>query len=356
MSQQAKKILVAVLDWGLGHAARSLVLIRALQRQGCRVAVASAGDALQLLKKELPETTCFELPAYNPVYPANNAMVFKMGLQLPHFISVIKAEQLAIEQLVADHGFQVVVSDNRYGAYSTRVKSVFITHQLQVLMPTAFKWMQPAVNYFNHRQINRFTECWAPAPADHPFPQLMPREINKVRYIGYLSRLQPMAAPPKYKLLVLCSGPEPQRSIFETIVTPGRAQLEGKILLVRGKPNEPKKLNRQEGNLTVVNYLTGAEMNEVMAESGLILTRPGYSTIMDLEKLGKKAIFVPTPGQTEQEYIGGVLMKNGTALCLPQNSFNLQQALEHSAGYKGFTARPEDNALQSAIDSLLWIS
>lgn len=355
MAQSAKKILVAVLDWGLGHATRSLVLIQALQQRGCRVSVAASGDALVLLKKELPGVEAFELPGYNPVYPASGAMVFKMGLQLPHFINVINSEQQAIENLVKEHAIDVVISDNRYGAYSKKVKSVFVSHQLQVLMPAAFKWMQPAVNYFNHRQISRFTACWAPAPANHPFAELMPAATLQppVQYIGYLSRLQFVQQPLTYKLAVLCSGPEPQRSLFEQIALKELQQVEGNVLLIRGKPAETKAPVTSTGNVTVVNFLDSAAMSKAMAQSEFILTRPGYSTVMDLGKLGKKAIFVPTPGQTEQEYIGEVLMKNGTALCMPQHKFNLQQALKLSVNYTGFKPTADDHALQSALDLLL---
>lgn len=352
MSQSPKKILVAVLDWGLGHATRSLVLIQALRQRGCTVAVASSGNALLLLRKELPEAQAFELPAYNPVYPQNSAMVFKMGSQLPHFIRVINNEQKEIERLAAAHSFDLIISDNRYGAYSNTVKSIFITHQVQVLMPSAFKWMQPAVNYFNRRQISRFTACWVPAPETNPFPELMPPTESYVCYIGYLSRLEVMQLPVKYDLMVICSGPEPQRTIFEKLVLKELPKLKGRVLLVRGRP-DLQAGDHIDGDVQMVNYLNGHEMSTALAQSRLVLTRPGYSSIMDLGKLGKKAIFVPTPGQTEQEYIGDVLMKEKTALCVQQNSFNLLQAMEQARKYKGFAPQPNDNALQNAIDAWL---
>ncbi|MFN8285167.1 MAG: glycosyltransferase [Chitinophagales bacterium] len=354
-TDKPKKVIVAPLDWGLGHASRCIPIIQQLLNRGVEVLVAGSGSALKVLQREFPQLTYVQLPAYNPVYPANGSMVWKMGAQLPKFINAINKEQLAIERLVAEHKAGLVIADNRYGAYSKKVKSVFITHQLRVLMPNEWKWMEGIVNHFNYKQISKFTECWVPAPPDNPFTELL--QFNSTKppvYVGYLSRLQRRDLPLKYDIVVVCSGPEPQRSIFEELLVKQLSGLNKKAIVVRGRPQEAQKLNRQQGQITIINYLESEEMNEVLCESNIVVCRSGYSMVMDLMQTGGKAVFIPTPGQTEQEYVASVLKAGGIAFSETQQNFNLEKALKESEKYRGFhTFGTEGNLLNKAIDSLL---
>lgn len=355
LSAIVKKVLIAPLDWGLGHATRCIPVIRQLQKRGAEVLVATSGPALSLLKKEFEGLQYFNLPAYNPVYPSTGSMVWKMGAQLPKFISTINKEQNAIEEIVAAQKVDVVISDNRYGAYSKKAKSVFITHQLNILMPSDWKWMEGMVNYFNRRQIAKFSECWLPAPAQTPFTGLMPNSSAlSPKYIGYLSRLAPKQLPLKYEVAVICSGPEPQRSIFEQMVLQQLLPLHKTAIVVRGMPDEKQKFNRQQEGVTIVNYLESAEINEVLSESGIVICRPGYSMVMDLMQIGGKALFIPTPGQTEQQYLAEVLKEQGVAAFFPQQHLNLEKALKESEKYRGFhTFGSGEDWLTKAIDTLL---
>ncbi len=355
LSPIVKKILIAPLDWGLGHATRCIPVIRQLQQRGAEVMVATSGPALRVLQKEFEGLRYFNLPAYNPVYPSTGSMVWKMGAQLPGFISTINKEHKAIEDIVAAHKVDAVISDNRYGAYSKKVKSVFITHQLQILMPAAWKWMEGMVNYLNQRQIAKFSECWLPAPPQTPFTALMPgSSVLSPKYIGYLSRLTTKQLPLKYELAVICSGPEPQRSIFEELVMQQLLPLRKKAIVVRGLPEEKQKFNRQQEDVTIVNYLESAEINEVLCESGIVICRSGYSMVMDLMQLGGKALFIPTPGQTEQEYLAEALKVQGVAAFIPQQYLNLEKALKESEKYRGFhTFGTGEDWLTKAIDTLL---
>ena len=49
----------------------------------------------------------------------------------------------------------------------------------------------------------------------------------------------------------------------------------------------------------------------------------------------KKAIFIPTPGQTEQEYLAKILKEKKLCLYQNQNKFNLDMAIEKSKKYSG---------------------
>jgi len=75
---------------------------------------------------------------------------------------------------------------------------------------------------------------------------------------------------------------------------------------------------------------------------------------MDLAKLGKRAIFIPTPGQTEQEYLSRRLMNNRVAFSMNQDKFNLSYAINQSKGFTGFSNIEEGNdRLSQALTEIL---
>lgn len=353
MPKAGKRILVTPLDWGLGHATRCIPVINELLTRKCEVMIASSGVPATLLKHEFPQLQHFNLPGYNPVYPTGGGMVGKMGLQLPKFVNAIWQEHEAVNRLVKEYHIEVIISDNRYGCYSASAKSIFITHQLNILMPTAFKWMEGLVNSFNRKQIGKFDECWVPADNNELFPDLLTvtRGI-KPRYMGYLSRLDKQAVQPKYDILVIASGPSPQREIFADLLYHQVKGLNKRVLLVKGGSgaNNLKTTN----NVTVIELMASTELNKAVCESELVICRSGYSSVMDLMKLKKNAIFVPTPGQTEQEYVAKVLSEQGIAYSMPQQKFDLQKALKEAGHYTGFKNFEVNNTpLAKAIDSIL---
>jgi UDP-N-acetylglucosamine:LPS N-acetylglucosamine transferase len=153
----------------------------------------------------------------------------------------------------------------------------------------------------------------------------------------------------------LLSGPEPQRSIFEEILLPQLAQFNGKAVLVRGLPAE-KNMISAPAHVEIYNHLPSGELNKLISESDFIISRSGYSTIMDLVKLAGKSILVPTPGQTEQEYLAARLSRNKIAFSVEQHNFSLQEAL---AGARQFPFTPFEynnpTLLSSAIAGLMKI-
>lgn len=354
MPEAGKRILVVPLDWGLGHATRCVPLIRELLQKGCEVMLASSGNSAAFLQAEFPLLTHFTLPEYNPVYPIGNGMVAKMGAQLPKFITAIRQEHTEVNKIVREQKIDVLISDNRYGCYSSHAKSIFITHQLNVLMPAGWKWMEGMVNHFNHQQIARFDECWIPANDSQLIPQLLQNTSGvKTRYIGYLSRLEIQPREKKYDILAIASGPSPQREIFAETIFEQLKGLNKIALLVTGHAHGNVTV-KTEGNVTVVDFMGTQEINEAICESRLIVCRSGYSSVMDLMKLDKKALLIPTPGQTEQAYIAQVLKETGVAYSAPQQKFDLQKALKEEPGYTGFKNFEVNNTLlKKAIDSTI---
>jgi uncharacterized protein (TIGR00661 family) len=346
-----KRILIAPLDWGLGHATRCIPIIQTLLDKGHEVCIATSGLALPLLKQEFPHLTFFELPSYNARYSSSLPLIVKILLQVPHFLLVIRQEHKAIEKLVAEHGIEVILSDNRFGCYSKKVKSIFITHQLTIRMPDALRCLQGVINFFNHRMIRNYQACWVPdVETDSITGEMTKASGLNVTFIGMLSRFRKTEAPvqKKYDLLVLLSGPEPQRSIFEKIVGLQLKNYTGRYLVVRGLPQE-----KASEYPHAVNHLPAKELQQVIEASEVVLSRSGYTTVMDLYFLKKKAIFVPTPGQTEQEYLAEQLMKRGIAYAVKQDQFDLQKALAESKNSSGFQQNDYNGAvLESLLENI----
>jgi uncharacterized protein (TIGR00661 family) len=349
IASTSKRVLITPLDWGLGHATRCIPVINEFLKQGCEVQIASSGGALLLLKEEFPVLKFHSIVSYNVKYSVNLPFAFKMFLQTLKFIWAIRREHQQINKIVIDEKIVFVISDNRYGCWSVKAKSIFIGHQLKLKTPI-FSYF---INALHQRAINKFSECWAPdVKGDESLSGELTLNINlKPKYIGHLSRMKRYNTTIRYQILVIISGPEPQRTIFEEMVLRELTATNKRCLVVRGIP--PEHVRTLSDNLEVVNHLCTSEMNQVILESELIISRSGYSTIMDLAALGKKAIFVPTPGQMEQEYLANELMKKRIAFSMPQDNFNLQWALSEVEKYTGFNLKKENVGLSKTIERFI---
>jgi uncharacterized protein (TIGR00661 family) len=347
-----KKFLICPLNWGMGHASRCVPIIRKLLDYGQTVYLASDGDALLFLRREFPELEYCELPAYDPVYSRmSSGMVVKLASQIPKFISAINREHAFIERIVKEKRIDLVISDNRYGCYSNRVKSILLTHQVNIKLPSLYGFLEPFVNYYHRQRIDKFYRVWVPDfKDDRNFTgELSDSNAIARRYIGQLSRMVPMDRVNKYDLLAIVSGPEPQRSIFERLLRSQLLETNIKALLVKGKPTGSSDIV-MNGHLAEVDFLESHELNVAIAESSMVISRPGYSTIMDLAKLGKPAIFIPTPGQTEQIYLASRLLNRGITYSREQSGFKLDRALKKTRLYSGFKSlKLENDLLEEAI-------
>jgi len=329
------KVLVAPLYWGIGHATRCIPIIKQLQEQGFEPVLASDGAALLVLQKTFPTLTSFELPSYK-VYYAKKPVWFSLNLllQLPKFIKTYYAEKKSVKQLIVKQNINAIISDNRFGVFSKKIPSIYITHQLRVKSG----WTTFLTTFFHKRVISNFDVCWVPDVATTPsLSGKLSHDISistPVRYIGVLSSLKKQTTQTKYDLLVLLSGPEPQRSLLEEKLFKELNKTTKKVCFIRGVVLE-KQQTFTKGNIEIYNFLLGKELEEKLNQSALILARSGYSTVMDLAVLQKKAFFIPTPGQTEQLYIAQHLAHQKIAAFALQNDFNLEVLADFS-GYSGF--------------------
>lgn len=299
------RILLAPLDWGLGHATRCVPIIRYLQELGCEVVLAADGAVAALLQNEFPDIRILQLKGYNIRYGKGSSLFPNMLQQLPSVFNSIRYEQQWLQSFLTTETFDLIISDNRPGFYSTTVPSVYITHQLLIRSGKG-KWLNRMLQRLHAGYMKKFTAVWVPDTAaavhlagelSHPAKPL----ITPV-YLGLLSRMQVVEVKEQIDLLILLSGPEPQRTILETQLVQSLHSFKRKTVFVRGLPNEATSLN-VPANVTVHAHLPAQQLQEVICASQLVLCRSGYTSLMDLVHLQKKAVLVPTPGQPEQEYL-----------------------------------------------------
>lgn len=336
------KILICPLDWGLGHAARCIPIITALIDLGHEVIVAADNAPLNLLKNTFPQLQFVQLPGYTIRYSTNGSMNFKMLTQLPGFFKSIKKEHQLLQKIIDEHQIDMVISDNRYGCWSEKISSFFISHQLFIQAPFGKKW----INKINHHFIKKFNECWVPDTDNSTnlsgnLAHEKPLSSLNHFFIGVLSRflhIEKPVAENKYDAMVILSGPEPQRTVFESLVAKQAEKTTLKLIVVRGLPSENKipTYLRQE-NLEVYNHLPTDLFLEKISESNLVISRSGYSTIMDVAVLGKKAVLVPTPGQTEQEYLAKYHFEQQHFFTQKQQEFDLEEAIKNATNYSGIS-------------------
>jgi len=316
-----RKTLVCALDWGLGHATRTTPLVRELLEHRSEVVLASNGRAADFWRTEFPGLEMRELPDYGIRYAPGPWLVPSLLGSIPRLVRAIRQERVLVKSWARE--FDFCLSDNRYGCAIPGVHSVLITHQLRLAAPRPLRAFEVLGEWLMSRFCSPFQEVWIPDRADgawlsgrlgHPLHQSW---FPPLRYLGPLSRLASVAPDPAWAgpwgTLALVSGPEPSRTSFEERLRRILAQRPGRHLLVRGRPDLPSVVASSAG-LVEVPHLPSSALKAALAGATEIVTRGGYSTVMDLDALGildSRCVFVPTPGQTEQEAIAADLSSRG---------------------------------------------
>jgi uncharacterized protein (TIGR00661 family) len=360
MNPKPMNILVSPLDWGLGHATRCIPVIRHLIKAGHKVTIAGYGRSLILLQNEFPSLESIELRGFSPSFPSSGNTILHLVLLLPDFIGSILQEHRELRKLIPRYHFDIIISDNRYGLWNKKVRSILITHQVMIKTPSWLWFAEYPIYRITRLMIRCFDKCWIP---DYKEPPGLSGDLShkypapgNARFIGPLSRFAQgenmlEKIPGDEKITAIISGPEPQRSIFEDILTKQLASLGQQATIITGKP-EAEETMVTNGNLTIQPHLSVREISSEINSSSLVICRSGYSSIMDLQALGAKALFVPTPGQTEQIYLAELHQKSGMALWRSQEALNLKfdigKAMK-SAGFKNSTTKSN---ISSAVADL----
>ena len=337
MTTDSKNVLIAPLNWGLGHASRCIPIIRQQIAYGNRVVIASDGDSLALLRKEFPNLENEELPSYNISYPNKGKQLIWHLLKMSNKImSAINAENLFLSSLVDKYNLDLIISDNRFGMYHKGVFSVYITHQTNIQSGK----VSAIANKFHGYYMSRFNEIWIP---DYEGESSLAGKLSRynggqvAKHIGILSRFKfDESVVVKDKILVVLSGPEPQRSFLEEIILSEIESIDIDITLVLGKVEKIQK-EKKKGKTTIYNFLTSSDLEKEMRESSLVVARSGYSTIMDLKALKKKAFLIPTPGQGEQLYLAKYLKSKNICNYVCQENFSLKEVVSLKSDFIGFS-------------------
>lgn len=344
---KTKRVLVAPLNWGLGHATRCIPIIKTLLAHNFEVILASDGYALDLLRKEFSDLRAIALPSYDITYPTEN-MFYNILAQSKNIFKAIKKERRFLENIVNQYDINIVISDNRYGVLSKRCYNIFITHQLNI--QTGFIISDYIAKQINHHFIKKYDEVWIPdLEASPSLAGKLSHSNDKLplcKYLGILSRFERTcevssssdAAP----ILVVLSGPEPQRTYFEALLLAQIATISTQFILVRGVIHQAQ-LAHQCANLTVYNYLTSNALFELFEQSSLVVSRSGYTTLMDLALTGKKALLIPTPGQTEQIYLAKHLASLGFCAYQSQSDLRLAEGISKALQCKGIDLTVKNN-------------
>ncbi|OWP84009.1 glycosyltransferase [Flavobacterium davisii] len=331
----SKNILVAPLNWGLGHATRCIPIIKALLTQGMNPIIASDGEALELLKFEFPSLTFITLPSYKIKYPKKGKYFkWKLFLFSHKILRACFLERMATKKIIKAYNIQGIISDNRLGIYSKKKPSIFITHQLNVLTGNT-TWI---TSWLHQQVIKQYDACWVPDfSGNQNLTGLLghlKKPLPNVLYLGPISRFKKQLLNIRYDLMVILSGPEPQRSLLEEKLIRELQNYNGSILFIKGKVDKQQKINT-EGIFTFYNFMNTQQLEVAFNSSQYIICRSGYTTVMDLAYLGKKAFFIPTPGQYEQEYLAHKLSLEQIIPYCIQDEFSLQK-LEKIVDFKGF--------------------
>ncbi len=326
-----RTILFCPLDWGLGHACRSAYYIHKLLEKRYKVVIAADRAPLTFLRKEFPLLDWVRFPSFYRIYYSRIVPMPVLALFL--FLKIIIGsvrEHFFLIKLLKNHKPDIIVSDNRFGLWNKSHFTVYITHQVSIRMPGWAKILEKPVYKLHRWIIQKYDRCWIP---DKQGPGNLSGELSgkfpipfNASFTGIASRFllpenRSSEITDPFDIVVILSGPEPQRTILEDKLLLILQDSGKKVFFIRGKPEE-NKTKPDKNNIKMANHLSSGEINMLLSQAGYIICRPGYSMLMDLAALNKKALLIPTPGQTEQEYLACYMKKCGRHIFLSQKNIS----------------------------------
>ncbi len=314
-----KNILICPLEWGLGHATRMIAVASALQKHNHNIIFASGEDHLALIRKELTGCSYLNFPGFNPVYSRYLPQYISILLKIPLLIYHIILEHSRLKKIIRDHSVDIVISDNRFGLWNKNIRSVYVTHMPLIPFPEKMRILEPIGIFLHRLVIRKYDLCFIPdLPGERNISGRLSHGIRlpeNIRYIGILSRFSAISefnnpvTESKYNAIIL-SGPEPQKEMLKQKLIRVFSKKEPVTIILEGKPGQPGE-NKRQDNIITYNHLPVNMMKSLITRSEGIISRAGYSTIMDLLVLNCRALLIPTPGQTEQEYLASYLSEQG---------------------------------------------
>ena len=316
----ARNILICPLEWGLGHAARMIPLAVRLRDKNYNVIIGAGKEHQALFQNEIPGIMCIDFPGFKPEYskylPQYLSLLFKIPLLIYHIIS----EHKRLKTIIRDHKIDIVLSDNRFGLWNRSIKTVYFTHQLRIPFPTAFRIFEFIGIGIHKSIIKKYSYCFIPdLPGEMNLSGRLSHGVKlpaNALFIGILSRFTGVVSLPSDSPVssphntIILSGPEPQRSLLRNKLTMIFKSRYPKTIILEGRPDKSPG-GSESDNVVFYNHLSAAAMKELITSSETIISRSGYTTIMELISLNCSALLIPAPGQTEQEYLARYLYEKG---------------------------------------------
>ena len=326
-------IIYGICSWGLGHATRSLPVIRKLIDENNKLTIISNGRSLELLKREIGKNAEYiNIPDY-PMLLSENSRQFiaKSMIYWPIFIKKIQSGLNKLTKILKIKNCDIIISDARYDIYSKKIPSFFISHQIRIMNPLRIKFLETGSEVFNLFFFKRFCDVIVPdfkednlsGDLSHNLKRI---DEDKIHYVGVLSDFKKENIKKDIDYLISISGPEPQRTILEKKIISQVNQLSGNIVITLGKTEESNYY--MNNNIKTYPYLTKEKRENLLNRTKLVISRSGYSTILDLTVIGTKALMIPTPGQIEQEYLAKYHNSKGTFYSVNQNHIDLKRDIE----------------------------
>ena len=331
-------------------------VIKEVKGQGANVILAADNGPLDFLLRYFPNEKIIKLRGFSPSYPLKGSMSWKIVRSIPQIIHKSRLARRSIKRIISEYKIDAIISDNRYELSGMGVPTVFVTHQLNIQTSGLQKLMKPLINVIINNMIDAFDEVWVPDSSDHRLSGNLSKTnkfITKLHFIGILSRFSSANVKSKTVLpiLVLLSGPEPQRTILENKLIEQSLESGFETVILQGLPGKISR--KQIKNITLISHADDDELAEYILSAKHIICRPGYSTLMDLAAINKSGIFIPTPGQTEQEYLSKRFLKDKIAFSVSQDKFNLTNAINKGDNYKGFHISHSNLKLKERINFML---
>lgn len=351
------EIIYGICSWGLGHATRSLPVLRRLLSENNNLTVISNGRSLEVLKKELGEqATYVDIPDY-PMLLSENTRQFlaKSMVYWPVFIKRIEDGLAQLQKILDKKHYDCIISDARYDMYSKKIPSFFISHQMRIMNPLQIKMFEHAMERFNMFFFKRYRGVMVPDYKENSLSGDLSHNLKRIdedaiHYVGVLSDFTRRPMKKDIDYLISISGPEPQRSILEEKLASQTEELKGNVVMTLGKA-EKYSITKKK-HLTTYSFVTKELREELLNKSKLVVSRSGYSTLMDVAVVGTKALFIPTPGQIEQEYLSRYHNNLGTFHSVTQDTVDLKNDVREAKEKTGFTKECD---VKKTVENILTI-
>jgi UDP:flavonoid glycosyltransferase YjiC (YdhE family) len=340
---------ISPLNWGLGHATRDIPIIRELLRHGHEVTIATSGNALIALKREFPDCNFILFKDYPAPYSSTRFFLPKFTANLPLLMKALADERKRLKnEILSKNNFDIIISDNRMGVFSEDVPSYFITHQLRFSLPGYLYPLELLTLYVNGLFHTRYEGILVPdvEPNGHSLSGKLAYSnvdttIAKSHYCGILTSTEKINVDQDLDYLIIVSGPEPQRSKLEEIILKQAHKLPGDKVILLGSPQRERH-ERLDQHTIIHSYVSTEEKVELMNRAKFVVSRSGYTTMMELAELDMRyGLLTPTPGQTEQEYLSRYYAKQGWFYSRSQYKLKFPQDMDKAMEFKGFPKMPK---------------